>query len=102
MAKLYQQFAEGWTGLDFSDESMIAMFNHESFGEPVDQRKNGFYVGKQWMSVTVAMWKEEQARGCFSVYEIYQDPRLPHWWLDGIFVGYQQQMEDDGFTFKEH
>lgn len=87
MAELYKHFASGWTGLDFSDQSLIEMFNSESFGSTVDERKNGYFVGKQWLSVTVAMWKEDQARGHLVVSELYADDKLPEWWLDGIFSG---------------
>lgn len=99
MAKLYKQFAEGWTGLDYSDEALVAMYNQESYGEPLNEHTNGYYIGKQWMGVTVSMWKEEQRDGNLSVLELYQDPRLPWWWLDMIFVGYRDQMIEDGFDF---
>lgn len=84
IAMLYKQFAEGWTGLDFGDQALIDMFNNESYGTPVDTKKNGFYVGKQWMGVTIAMWKEDNARGHLSYNELYKDERLPHWWLDKV------------------
>jgi len=85
MADLYRYFASGWTGLDFSDESLIDMFNSESFGTHVDKNKNGFYVGKQWLNVTVAMWKEDQSKGHLVLSELYEDENLPRWWLDNIF-----------------
>jgi hypothetical protein len=73
MAQIYKIFAEGWTGLDFSDSSLIEMYNSESYGEPIDERKNGFYVGKHWMDVTISMWSE-----------LYNDPRFPSDWLDAV------------------
>lgn len=63
------------------------MFNSESFGAPLDQRTNGYYIGKQWMGVTVSMWKEDVDKGQFHLWELYEDPRYPHWWLDTIFPG---------------
>ncbi len=84
MSELYRHFAKGWDGLDFSEKSLVEMFNSESYGTPVDQKKNGFYVGKQWLNVSVAMWLEDIAKGHLPKYELYSDPNLPHWWLDGI------------------
>ena len=84
MAVLYQQFAEGWTGLHFSDISLLEMYNAESHGTLVNEKTNGFYVGKQWMGVTVSMWKEDHLSGHFSYLELYRDDRLPHWWLDRV------------------
>lgn len=84
MAKLYTVFAAGWTGLDFSDDSLLEMYNSESYGTPVN-RKNGYFVGKQWLSVNVQMWKDDRARGHLVLSELYADERFPHWWLDRIF-----------------
>lgn len=70
--------------MDFSDEALIAMFNNESYGTPIDRKSNGFYVGKQWMGVNVSMWKEDRARGHLVLSELYSDPRFPHWWLDTV------------------
>ena len=84
MAELYKQFAESWTGLDYSDQSLLDMYNAESYGTPLDERLNGFYVGKQWMGVTVSMWKEDHANGHLSYSELYRDERLPDWWLDRV------------------
>jgi hypothetical protein len=84
MAQIYKIFAEGWTGLDFSDSSLIEMYNSESYGEPIDERKNGFYVGKHWMDVTISMWKEDRASGHLVLSELYNDPRFPSDWLDAV------------------
>lgn len=104
MAQLYKQFAEGWeeANLDFSEQALVEMFNSESYGTPVDAKRNGYYVGKHWLNVTVTMWKEGQRRGELYLPELFADPRFPHWWLDGIFVDYRKQLEEDGFTFEEH
>ena len=82
-AELYKRFAVAWDGLDFSNEAMIEMYNAESYGGDVDKKKNGFYIGKQWMNVNIAMWKEDQEKGHLCLSELYED--FPHWWLDGIF-----------------
>lgn len=47
MAEVYKTFAEPWLHThDFSDDALIALFNNESYGTPVDESKNGFSLGK--------------------------------------------------------
>lgn len=84
IAELYKQFGSSWEGLDWSDQALIDMFNSESYGTPVDERRNGYFIGKQWMGVTVSMWKEDLNKGYLTRAELYDDPRLPHWWLDRV------------------
>lgn len=84
IAELYKQFGQEWDGLDWSDQALIDMFHNEAYGVPLDERRNGYYVGKQFAGVTVAMWKEDIARGYLGRHELYSDPRLPHWWLDRV------------------
>lgn len=84
MSEIYKTFASGWTDLDFSDDALIEMFNSESFGTPVDEKKNGFFVGKQWLNVNVNMWLEDREKGHLVISELYADERFPHWWLDGV------------------
>lgn len=62
---------------------MIEMFNSESYGLSV-ARMNGFYVGKQWLNVTVAMWKEDRRDGHLVLKDLYDDVRFPHWWLNSV------------------
>jgi hypothetical protein len=83
MAELYKHFARHWTGLDFSDEALLEMFNSESYGTRVNP-KNGYLVGKGFLNVAVTSWKEDVALGTLFVKELYQDG-YPEWWLDGIF-----------------
>jgi hypothetical protein len=94
IAVIYRQFGEAWTGLDWSDQAMIDMYNHEALGLPLDERKNGYFIGKQWAGVTVAMWKEDIEKGELTVRELYEDPRLPHWWLDRVLKGYGNEESD--------
>ena len=83
MAAMYQHFAGTFSGLDFSDAALAAMHEHESRGEGKPALLNGFAVGKKWMGVTVAMWLEDIPR-MLAPAELYQDPALPHWWLDKV------------------
>lgn len=82
---IYHYFARGWQDeFDFSDEMKVELFNSESFGTPVSDR-NGFALGKKWMDVTIAMWKEDIRKGLLFIDELYEDQNYPHWWLDSIF-----------------
>jgi hypothetical protein len=69
------------------------MFNGESFGTAVDDTKNGYYIGKQWMGVTISMWKEDLEKGQLNLWELYEDPRLPHWFLDREFGHYVESQK---------
>lgn len=86
MAELYKWFGKDWTGLDWSDQALINAYNGESYGSPTKEEllksRNGYYIGKQWMGVTVSMWKEDLEKGYLGRRELYEDPNLPHWWLD--------------------
>jgi hypothetical protein len=42
-------------------------------------------VGKRWLSVTIAAWKEDILLGNLFLDELYTDRELPNWWLDSIF-----------------
>lgn len=85
MAEVYRFFAKDWEHLcDFSDQAMVDMFNSESYGIKC-QSNNGFLLGKKWLNVTVAAWKEDIAEGNLFLFELYEDPNLPNWWLDSVF-----------------
>lgn len=85
MCEVCKIFAQDWKHcLDFSDESLVEMFNHESHGLPISPT-NGFFQGKKWLNVQVTMWKEDIEKGLFRVSELYDDPKFPHWWLDSVF-----------------
>lgn len=78
-------FANDWKHcLDFSDDMLLELYNHESYGQPVSQT-NGFMHGKKWLNLNVTMWKEDMAKGLLFKQELYADPKFPHWWLDNIF-----------------
>ena len=70
--------------LFYSDEEIIELFNHESFGTQI-KNTNGFLVGKKWMDVHIKMWKEDIQKGYLFESELYQDEKFPHWWLDNLF-----------------
>ncbi len=87
MCEVYRIFSKHWEHvLDFSDESLVELFNHESYGTSVKPH-NGFLVGKQHLNVNVAMWKEDIEKGTLFVKELY-DGSFPEWWLDSVFRGW--------------
>ena len=71
-----------------SDQAIIDAYNGESYGSPAKtellKKKNGYYIGKQWMGVIVSMWKEDLEKGILRRQELYDDPDLPDWWLDQV------------------
>lgn len=84
MCEVYQLFAKDWRSThSFTDEMRIELFNHESHGLPVS-KLNGFALGKSWLNVNVAMWKEDFERGYLFKEELYRDEQFPHWWLDSV------------------
>lgn len=85
MSELYKYFASDWAHvLDFSEQSLLQLYNHESYGGPVDSN-NGYAHGKKWLNVHVSMWREDIEAGILWKHELYEDQNLPHWWLDSIF-----------------
>jgi len=86
MCEIYKYFASSWEqSLDYSEESMLELYLSESYGDVDCQNNNGYYVGKRWLNVNVAMWKEDIKKGLLTKYELYSDPQIPDWWLDKIF-----------------
>jgi hypothetical protein len=84
MSQLYRVFANDWVHvLDFSDEALLSLYNHESYGTSLTP-KNGFAVGKQYLNVHVTMWKEDIRAGILFKHELYEDPNFPHEWLNSI------------------
>lgn len=87
MAELYRYFAASMSSkLDFSEEAELSLYNHESYGCLLSPN-NGFAVGKQYLNLQVTMWREDLRRGWLFKHELYEDPNLPHWWLDSVLKG---------------
>jgi hypothetical protein len=62
---------------------MIELYYSESYGDDVSDR-NGFYVGKRYLNLQVNMWKEDIEKGFLRKFELYEDGKYPHWWLDRV------------------
>ena len=84
MAEVYRVFARGWEHvLDFSERALEEMNEHESRGGGVSD-KNGYAVGKRYLNVQVAAWREDIQGGLLTKHELYADERFPRWWLDSV------------------
>ena len=86
MIPLYEYFGKGYEGLDWSDNALYSLYHYESIGRGFGDIKpdNGYAHGKKILSITVAMWKEDLYITLWP-WELYEDPSLPHWWLDSVF-----------------
>ena len=86
MSQVYCIFSSSWKDvLDFSDESLVEMYKYESTGSSIkNPLTNGFYVGKQWMDVTIKMWREDLNQKLLRKEELYKDPTFPDWWLNKV------------------
>lgn len=85
MAEVYRVFASAWGHmLDFSDGAMAEMQQHESRGGTVGDL-NGYAVGKKYLNLHVTTWKQDIRAGLLFKWELYADPKFPHWWLDSVF-----------------
>lgn len=81
MSELYRRFAADMGPLDFSDEALLSLYNHESYGAALGPN-NGFAVGKKYLNLQVTMWREDLLRGWISKHELYEE--YPDWWLDSV------------------
>lgn len=90
MCEVYRIFSKDYESFcDFSDQSIIELYNNESYGTTVSNN-NGFYVGKKWLNVTVKMWKEDIECGMLWKWELYKDGKFPEWWLDNVLNNIKQ------------
>lgn len=93
--ELYKQFAIKWSHLDFSEEALLEQYLSESYGDVIISENNGYAVGKKWLNVTVAMWKEDISKGLLFKHELYKDPTLPDWWLDSVLKGMKYEIANN-------
>jgi len=76
-AEIYRRFAgiaEG-TGFvcDYSEDAARAMFTRESSGKGDVAADNGYAIGKSWLDVQLAMWREDLGLGLVAREEIPGD-----------------------------
>ena len=86
MADLYRRFAVDYKQADFSESAALAMYLHESTGAAApDLKTNGYAIGKKWLDVTVAGWREEIPALGLLVSELQADG-WPDWFLARVGV----------------
>ena len=78
-ADVYRRFAAvaERTGFvcDFSESAARAMFTRESTGRGDVSPDNGYAIGKSWLDVQLAMWREDIPLGLVSMDEIPDELR---------------------------
>lgn len=79
----YKFFAMSFDA-DFSEESRIRFYNYETHGTPVVKynvpysgKYNGYAIGKHWMDVNLAMYREDLKSGNLTKHELYSDDDIP-------------------------
>ncbi len=91
MCEVYKLFSKDWEGvLNYDEESLVELFVHESHGGTQPRDDNGYYVGKRWLNVFVAMWKEDIEQGYLYKFELYESGHWPEWWLESILENIHQ------------
>ena len=86
IADSYLYFAgKNYVSYDYSYEALERMYMFETFGKPrvkfnevqENGRYNAYSVGKHWMDVTIAMWREDLIKGDLIKFELLDDPEIP-------------------------
>ncbi len=87
IAEAYRYFAKDFSGsADFSMNAQENMYSFETFGSPRIKYSepdstgmyNGYAIGKHWMDVTLAMWREDIHNGYLTKFEIINDDEIPN------------------------
>lgn len=86
MSVIYRIFAEDHSDLDWSDEAAVEMYRYETHGHRVvGANRNGYWIGKHWMDVTIEMWLRDLRDGLLFKNELYSGFAAEHhWWLDKV------------------
>lgn len=69
-AILYKHFASLFGQFDFSDESMVSLYNHESYGTELNSSNNGFAIGKKWLNWHITNWKQGLIEGSLTRHDL--------------------------------
>lgn len=85
ITEAYKFFANDFSGsADFSEQAKRDMYSYETFGAPVRKynimyngQYNGYAIGKHWMDVTLAMWREDIIAGNLTKFELFNDNEIP-------------------------
>ena len=96
MAEIYEMFIPEHLECTTTDNDKQAMYRFETFGEgnleanlfQLEPPFNGYLIGKRFMDITVAMWREDIPQGILYKYEL--EEHYPKWWLDRVIGDVQQ------------
>lgn len=73
---LYRHFASLFGTFDFSDQAMLRLYNHESYGTPLgehDNITNGYVIGKKWLNWHITNWKQGLLEGSLTRHDLLSD-----------------------------
>lgn len=92
MLEVYEVFSKDWSHTHrFDEEAAVELFNHESYGKPLTPL-NGYALGKKWMDVFLAMWRQDIEEGNLFKFELYTSGEFPEWWLDKVLENMQPKI----------
>ncbi len=93
MIPLYEMFAKEFASnnIDFSDKAKEDMYRYETYGEGFVDERNGYFLGKKILNLQVTSWKEDMRNGLLYFFELYEDKKYPHWWLNSVLKGSIQE-----------
>ena len=79
MAAMYRRFANRDRHYDWSLQSLIECYNHETHGQPI-KKSNGYAFGKWCKDLSVVQWIEDIRKGDACKAEFYT-PK-DKWWTE--------------------
>ena len=97
-AEVYKIFAEKG---DFSEQAAQEMYDYETFGKGTLKNTifgvptNGYFIGKKFMNITLAMWQEDIEDGLLAKFELYEDGKYPHSWLNEVLKNTHLSIEGE-------
>ena len=94
MVPIYKHFSKGLDNQNYDDSMLLQMYQYESTGKGQCDANNGYYLGKKYLNLAVSMWKEDLLKGTLFLFELYEDTGLPNWWLDKVFKGYYDDIDN--------
>ncbi len=75
-ALLYKHFGSMFGNFDFSEQSMLNLYNHESYGTelgPGESTSNGYVIGKKWLNWHITNWKQGLVEGSITRQDLESD-----------------------------
>lgn len=72
-ALLYKHFGSLFGTFDYSDDAMLSLFNHESYGTQLNSSDNGYAIGKKWLNWHITNWKQGLVEGSITRHDLLSD-----------------------------